>query len=145
MSIDRVLITVLAALVLSGCVVTETWDIGSPRLRTGSRDLARGRTTVEELLDQMGIPFAIGQGEEEGVQAYLYVDLRKRQKSILIPPVIPVYAQTRVTEKKRAMMVILKDRRVVEYLVLSIEDVAKQKQYGFGDEDARLLFALLGG
>ena len=106
MNVKRALVLSVAVLFLSGCVVTETWDIGNSRMRTGSQDLARGRTTVEELLDLMGIPFAIGQGEEEGVEAYLYIDLRKRQKSLMIPPILPIYARTRVTEKKRAMMVI---------------------------------------
>lgn len=135
----------LAALALvSGCIVTETMDIGQPRMRAGSQKITRGVTTTEELIATMGVPFAVSQGQEEGVEVFLYVDLRKRQKTLMIPPLLPLYALTRVSEKKRAMLVILKDRRVVEYLILSIEDIAKKKEFGFGDQDTRLLLELFG-
>ena len=144
MVIWRASVAVLLVAGLSGCFVTETLDIGQPRLRSSSFELARGRTTAEELVAKLGIPFAVSQGEEEGVEVYLYVHLHKRQRTLMFPPVIPVYTLTRVKEKQRAMLVILKDRRVVEYMLLSIEDIAKKREYGFGEQDVQILMAILG-
>lgn len=109
-----VTVMVILAALCAGCVVTQTTDIGQPWIRVNSASLKPGVTTAEQVVALMGLPFKIVQGDTADSEVYFYINVRRREKTFLIPPILPIYTLTRLSERKGVVLVVLKKRIVTQ-------------------------------